>query len=422
MKLEYKSNINLINAISIIIFFIFFSRISVSLGLPEIINHVHYLLVCIFFFYFFSKREKNIINLLLLIFILNLFLSGIFNSSSISNSLIYLFITLEPFLIYLIFCNSNFNSTEIKYIKKIIYLIGFLNLFFCYYQYLFIGLKHDSLKGIFLNLGAGHHITGFVSTLIALMIYYNPITKIKIINYLIILLLLSINIIADAKQIFLTFGLAILIFNLFLILNEKKILLFFKILLSSLFFLLCIYVMYQYTSFLDPYLRTRTPSEFINGFFTKFAVIEIINSYFSSIIDFFIGLGPGNTTSRLARMIPFYEHYSILNLSSSNITNEVFYVQQSNPITNTTTGSSLFNLFFFWGGLYGDTGIIGIVIYVLLWLKIFKEAKFDSISIILIILVFVKGFAFDWPEEPVFTTLVVLLIAIRKYENSPNTQ
>ena len=111
-------------------------------------------------------------------------------------------------------------------------------------------------------------------------------------------------------------------------------------------------------------------------------------------------------------MIPYYEYLDILSLSKDKLTESIWIYQQSNYETNTTTGSSLFSLFFFWGGIYGDIGILGVIIYLMVWLKIIKQSKDKKISLFFLINILLMGYFYNWPEEPSFIFLAIVLIIL----------
>lgn len=415
-KLKFTYNIY------ILLILIFFSRLMVSLGLPSIFNHFHFIFVIFFTYYsILYKYEKNKLLYLIILYSFVVLISGIINSSSFSNIIIYILITSEPFLIFYIFSIFKLENKDINFFKKFIFFVIFFNLFLIYYQYFFLGLRNDEVRGVFFNLGSGAHVTSAVCTLLALYFWFFPIFSYKIFNYLIVLILISSNFLSDAKQNLITYGLAFISYYVFKSFKNKN----FYGILQILFYLTISYLFINYlnnnTNLLSEY-KIRNFQDIVYGFKTKFVVYDLITSNFKDSFNFLFGLGPGSTTSKLARMIPDYSNLSFLNLTGTNLTNEIFIFQQSNYITATTTGSSIFNLFFFWPSMFGDVGLITICIYIYIWFHILKKNNYDAFIFMLIFLIFIKGFFFDWPEEPIFSTMLILIILLRMYENISNSQ
>lgn len=413
-------SLKITRSVYIILILIFFSRSLVYLGLPSILNQIHFIFV-IFFMYYLVINSLKKDKLLYLIFLYSLvvLISGIINSSSFSNIIIYILITSEPFLIFYIFSNYNLKKNEVDFFRKIIFFVTFLNLFLMYYQYFFLGLRNDEVRGVFLNLGAGAHITAAINTLLAFYLWISPKFTYKVFNYLIIVLLLTSNFLSDAKQNILTFGSAFIIYFIYDSIKRKKFFPILQIVIYLIIFYFFINYLSNHTNLLSEY-QIRSLEDIIDGFRTKLVVYDLITSNFNDVYNYFFGLGPGSTTSRLARMIPDYMHLPFLNLTGTNLTNEIFIFQQSNYVTATGTGSSIFSLFFFWASIFGDVGLISIFIYIYIWIYILKKNNYNSFIFMLIALLFVKGFIFDWPEEPIFTTMLISIIVLRMYENISN--
>jgi len=166
----------------------------------------------------------------------------------------------------------------------------------------------------------------------------------------------------------------------------------------------------KYTDLVRYFIPTMTIEIFLEGISEKLKVFNIINQYHSSLINFFLGLGPGHSTSRLASMIPYYGNF---NFSSSILTDYVLFIQNMNYLTRVSTGSSIFSLYFFWGGIYGDIGFFGLICYLIFLLFLVNQNNLDKISIFIIINIFSFGLIFNWPEEPAFIFTVTILLYIR---------
>lgn len=426
MHTDSQNNFFLNNIIFLIIASFLFTRVLVFVGLPSSINHIHYLLIFMSYLWSlaFIKDSQNIsLNKLIFLFVLFIFVSTLYNKISKFNFIVYTLIILEPFFYYIFLIRVKLSLIDQKFIKKIIILFSSLNTLICYIQYFIFNLKHDDVQGLFINLGAGHHVAGFVATLTATYVFF--LTKLNnYIKFTIILILVSVNILSDAKQVVLSFVIALFIFYLIKFFKTKNITYILKILFNTGLMIILIYILYSINKvYFSPYF-SKNIDEIKEGLDLKFSIFELFKYYHYSYLNNFFGLGPGQTTSRLALMIPDYQDFLFFNFSINELTNIIWIFQQSNYITATSTGSSLFAPFFFWGGIYGDIGSLGVLIYLILWQQILKLNEYDEYSIFLVILVLLKGIVFNWPEEPPFILLIVSLLAIRFYDikNSKNIE
>lgn len=426
MHTDSQNNFFLNNIIFLITVSFLFTRVLVFVGLPSSINHIHYLLIFMSYLWSlaFIKDSQNIsLNKLIFLFVLFILVSTLYNKISKFNFIIYTLIILEPFFYYIFLIRVKLSLIDQKFIKKIIILFSSMNTLICYIQYFIFNLKHDDVQGLFINLGAGHHVAGFVATLTATYVFF--LTKLNnYIKFTIILILVSVNILSDAKQVVLSFVIALFIFYLIKFFKTKNITYILKILFNTGLMIILIYILYSINKdYFSPYF-SKNIDEIKEGLDLKFSIFELFKYYHYSYLNNFFGLGPGQTTSRLALMIPDYQDFLFFNFSINELTNIIWIFQQSNYITATSTGSSLFAPFFFWGGIYGDIGSLGVLIYLILWQQILKLNEYDEYSIFLVILVLLKGIVFNWPEEPPFILLIVSLLAIRFYDikNSKNIE
>jgi len=395
----------------ILLFFLFyFSRLAVYLGLPNFTVHLHYIFILIFFCFLLKDiiQYKSNLNLLFYIYLLVISFSSFFNSVNFLNFFTYTLILLEPLILCLIFYVIRIEVVDIKKIEKLLIYIAIINTIVSYIQYFILGLKQDDTHGIFINLGAAAHVSGFFSSIVAIHLLTKNL-RITIKNFFIALFLISTILLGDAKQVI--FGYLISIFIIIIMYNFKlnffnkiKNLILILILVTLLIFVI------KYTDLVRYFIPTMTIEIFLEGISEKLKVFNIINQYHSSLINFFLGLGPGHSTSRLASMIPYYGNF---NFSSSILTDYVLFIQNMNYLTRVPTGSSIFSLYFFWGGIYGDIGFFGLICYLIFLLFLVNQNNLDKISIFIIINIFSFGLIFNWPEEPAFIFTITILLYIR---------
>jgi hypothetical protein len=407
-----KANNNIFNLTIFFLSLIFFSRLLVYVGFPQVLNHLHYLIFILIVLLSTKLKIFKYYELNKFIFFISIitFISALFNKSSFSNFFLYLLIILEPFLIYFILDYLIQFKNYKKRLEKFILIVIFIHTGFVYIQYFIFGQRHDFVQGLLLNLGNGAHVAGSISILFGIYFFFKKKEFSLLSRSIILISLVFVNYFSDAKQVILGIIVTFLIYIFIKFLLKSSLLK--KIQYLFIFIFLAFVFNYALSSsFVSESIGNKTYMEITSAFTKKNSVIEIINSS-NTFFNYFFGNGPGHSSSRLSFMIPYYEYLDILSLSKNKLTESIWIYQQSNYETNTTTGSSLFSLFFFWGGIYGDIGILGVIIYLMVWFKIIKQSKDKEISLFFLINILLMGYFYNWPEEPSFIFLALVLIIL----------
>lgn len=107
-----------------------------------------------------------------------------------------------------------------------------------------------------------------------------------------------------------------------------------------------------------------------------------------------------------------------LGVTSSSITDEIFYANQNNYLSNSVTGSSFFSLMFSLAGIWGDLGIAGLFCYVYIWLYILNNFCAQMLDRFFIVSLMFFGVTFSWLEEPSFMLVMMSLLGISWQENN----
>ena len=111
-------------------------------------------------------------------------------------------------------------------------------------------------------------------------------------------------------------------------------------------------------------------------------------------------------------MLPSYSILTEgLGATQSTVTDLILAAKQDHYLSNTATGSSLFALDFTFAGVWGDYGLLGLLLYVtmliLIWKIYCKDLKAGKY---LIITIFIYGIVFTWAEEPPFMFFIFAYI------------
>ena len=148
----------------------------------------------------------------------------------------------------------------------------------------------------------------------------------------------------------------------------------------------------------------------------KFYIFEIIGEVNDTALGFFFGAGPGLVSSRLALMLPDYARLldpSFITISP--LTDKILYLQESNYVTNTSTGSSLFSLTFSLSAFVGEVGVLGTSFYVLALFKIInslRTLRTEYFSLFFCAYYIILGVVYQYWEEPIFVYFAFMIYAV----------
>jgi len=129
---------------------------------------------------------------------------------------------------------------------------------------------------------------------------------------------------------------------------------------------------------------------------------------------FFLGLGPGNSISRVALM-PHYARgdssVGVLQLQSKPFT---YRVWREHP---QSTRSSLYTGVSSWLGIFGDWGLAGLCVFLGMIWAIFRQLKgqenWEAVTAkAVLVMAALAGGMFSWLEEPPFTLMVAGIVGL----------
>ena len=390
---------------------IFFSRIFDVIGIPSVINFVHYgVFATIWIVILFRNyRKVDLITIKLLILLIIVFCSSFFNSVSIVNAFLEFLLLSQPFIIMIIYYKLD-NPKKIQ-LESYLLLVAKINMVFSYIQYFLLGKTGDEIKGIFLNMGAGHHVNGAIALIVAMYLLWSRKLSIKIIIYS--LAQLTIVFLCDNKQSIAALLISSLILFVINIFNIKKIL---KLgtLVTFLFVIIYFIGVYIY----PPLFTWITMTKITGGLLAKFAIFDYLNGFASGWENVIFGYGPGMTAGRLAQVLTAYPVLYNSIASYPRYIESIMNFQQSNWMTNTISGSSFWSIIFSWSGVYGDLGWLGIMIIAGLYVNVLRKYCFNNFSKLIVISLVVHGFVFQWLEEPAFAAFYILICLLANEDNA----
>ncbi|MEM9154577.1 MAG: hypothetical protein AAGB13_05995 [Cyanobacteria bacterium P01_F01_bin.33] len=148
---------------------------------------------------------------------------------------------------------------------------------------------------------------------------------------------------------------------------------------------------------------------------TKLAAFRIILSHFNSPLNWFFGLGPGHSVTRLGGwMLPKYA--SLLTPLGATVhpaSVQVFDVVRSSWIAQQST---IFFPLFTWVGLWGDFGFAGLAAYLYLCSIVWRRICVDDYGRYLLLTTAALGFVLTQMEEPGQMLTLACLLGLRWHE------
>jgi hypothetical protein len=405
----------------------FFSRSLDSLGAPSPVNFLHFATVPFAFgFILLKSRVKNryqrstieqiLIGLLILLAIG--FASAILNDVGLINVILDFLLLAEPFLLLVAIISIPHDPERTRELSFWISAFVFFHLFLIYVQYGagFCNMDGDcdNIQGVFYRSGSGHVVGTSVSTSFAAYFFAMARKRPLWLRSLVLIIGFGNVILADAKQVLLTFIVGFAILALMRQDLKKAILYVIGLIIFTSIFIWAIYNIEALGAF-TTWIRPELYGPEGEATKLKLAGIRITMEYMSSPLHLLFGLGPGHTIDRLGGWMlrDYASLLAPLGSTQSPIGSEVWQYVASSWLAE---GSSMFSPFWGWAGIWGDLGFLGLASYLYLcsivWMRLCKT----EISRLLMLTAMVHGFIFTQMEEPGYMLTIAMLIAIGWHE------
>lgn len=403
-------------AVALVLLLLLLPRPLTYLGLPFFVNFLHFFFVFALYLIvlvFPVRSYDQFFPRLALLFVV-ICMSAILNGAGVINIFLDFLLLSEPFMILALMTRLSWSPSQTYKLTRLVFYLMLLHLVFAYVQFLFLGADSDDVKGLFVAMGAGHHVGGAVALSAALFFFASFPPQAVFKRLVLPGLLATIVVLADAKQVILVFGIslgiiAILGMESLVVLRATKAFQSFKF---TIFPAALMLVIFPFA--VSPDVVERFISNMLDGFEHKISVFSILWSFNDSGLNALFGFGPGHTIGRLAYLMPKYWHILVgLGPTRTPITNAIVFAEYAHWITGTYTGSSLYSLRFSWAGIWGDLGVAGVLSYMALWVLVWKRFCGDLLSKFFVCNILVFGLVFSWLEEPGYMGLVAILIGLR---------
>ena len=411
----------------------FFSRIVDSSGAPSTINFLHFAAIpYAFCMALYKSRTRNqhqikiVLSLLagLLILLSVMLASAIFNNAGEINVILDFLLLGEPFLLLLALISLPMTANSLGNFRTWLIRFGFINLIFAGVQYvlfMILGLhpkagNPDYVQGVFYHSGAGHVVSASVSLTFGVY-YFLSAKKVPLwIRTAVVSATFFHMLLADAKQVLLSFAIA---WALLFLTKFKSIFEAMKYVVPALLlgfiFLWCVQNVPAFGAF-QTWSRPEIYGPDGEATLLKTAALRIIPTYFTSPLNWLLGLGPGHTVGRLGgwMITTYWNLLGPLGATSHPASGAVWTAVGQSWLGDQ---SSMFSPLFGWAGIWGDLGILGLGAYLYLGFLVWHYLCKDDFTKFLLLTIFVFGLIFSQMEEPGYMLFIAIIVGLRWHEN-----
>ena len=439
MKNKNKAYIKNSSLILLTFCSIFYSRIIATTVRFSLLTHVHFIFVpvmCLFVLNTTRIKDSKQISMCLsfIVGLLVLFgvmlASALWNNAGLINAIFSFMMLGEPFMFLLAMTCIPVTIEVVAKTKKLLYWSVLINFLLAAAQKPLIdsgrlnagGLDGtDGCGGVFFVSGAGNYISATVSVIFALYFCTSNKESPLWIKVAVALAALWHLLFSDSKQLVLAYGVAWL---LLIIVNSKDIVKTLKLLFGIVFTGFIgmwsatnVDAFKAYTAWARPELYGSDGL----AWYAKFYSIRVILDHFQSPLNWFLGLGPGHTVSRLGAW--FLRDYDTL-LRPLGSTRTVIGQDSMDFVAGfwLTSGSSLFSPIFGWSGIWGDLGLFGLGAYFYLAYLTWRYFCLDDILKLTLLSVFVIGCIFTQMEEPGYMISIAFILGLSWQEKELEKQ
>lgn len=397
--------------LSLLLAALFLSRPLQAVGLPSLVNYVYFLLLIavlceILFLRPLTLRLPKTIFLMSMAFGLVVVFSGVLEQWSGLRPFMFWLTFVIPFIVLAV-C-LELNDRQLHIVKTVALALGLLQIPFALYQSLVLGLIHDDIQGTLIGQGAGAHVLGMVGVLAAVLVWWAYPSVGTHIRIALVLLLLMLGVLGDAKQIYPAILLGSIPLLMYMLRRRPHLV---PVIVGLVFTLVPIMFV------LNPSFRNLANLEHMQWLIeVKIAHIEIVQDSLTKM-RYLIGFGPGNGTSKIALLtLPGYGNVPEVILGSGVSEIAVRLNNETLDFFGVNQGSSVASPFNSWLGIFTDVGIIGLVFYCSLGALVLRciENSTNQIKAVvrsLLLMAIILGLIYAWLDEPVYTVYLAVVIA-----------
>lgn len=417
---------------------VFVPRALASVGAPSVVNFAHFLVVpCVFGIAIFNARSKDqqqiSISWKILAGLFTLFTivlaSTLINNAGFPNLFLSFLLLAEPFMMLLAIVVTPLSPAHLAMIRKYFCRLCSAHIGLALFQYHVLKMHTlqgqgliggDHIQGIFWKSGAGHVVGASVSLSFGLYYFASAKKAPTWLRFSLPLAALWQLLIADAKQVLLSFmvaGVLLLITKSTKIIRLIQYLIVFAVL--GLVFLWCLQNVPAFAAF-NVWIRPEIYGPEGEATLLKTSVFRIVPTFYQSPLNLLLGLGPGHTVGRLGGWM-LAEYEDLLNPLGATRHEASRAVWRTIGESWLGDQSSMFSPMFGWAGIWGDLGLLGLGVYLYLAFVIWRYLCVDDISKLLLLSIGVIGLIFSQMEEPGYMLSLAMMIGLRWQDKKTNS-
>ncbi|MEM7796030.1 MAG: hypothetical protein AAF579_16450 [Cyanobacteria bacterium P01_C01_bin.118] len=416
----------------------FFPRLLASMGVPSIINFIHFgvipgaFLITIFTTKTRDKKRINVVWQLLTamtLFLICMLASATLNSAGIANIVLQFLFQAEPFMLLAAILALPLSGERLRRFQY--WVLGFaaFNLLLAIAQSILLpiglyprpvgGTLQDNIGGVFGGGGgsAANYIACTVSFYVGLY-FFNQFKHLKLWMRILPLVGAIYQIqISDSKQVFLALVVGWGLLAVTKVERPDRLLIYLSLFVT----LIAVFawaLLNIDAEILKPYQNwIDRPIWGWDGLAarTKFAAFRIIPNHFESPLNWLFGLGPGHTVTRLGGWV-MRDYESLLQPLGATIhpvSAQVFNVVLTTYLAQEST---VYFPLFTWAGIWGDGGIIGLITYLFMGFIVWKQVCVDDFGKFLLLSTVAFGCILTQMEEPGHMLTIACLLGLRWQE------
>jgi hypothetical protein len=368
-----------------------------------------------------TQKQRNIIwkfitgLFILLVIILT---SALINHAGIVNIILNFLLLGEPFILLIAIISLSFTPESFERFRKWLIRFWLFHIALAMVQryVLRVDLMNtglappDNTQGVFFVSGGGHVVGASVSLTFALYYFLYSKSAPKWLRIIVLATSMWQLLVADAKQVLLTFFAAGLLFLLTKVKDYRKLVLY--ILISAVIgfiFTWCLQNLAAFSSF-RVWMRPELYGPNGDAILLKTVAFRVIPRYYESPINWLIGIGPGHSVDRLGGWM--LEKYKDLFGSLATIHEASSSVWSESGLFYISSRTSMFSPLFGWAGIWGNLGLLGLGSYFYIALIAWRDVCIDDFSKFILLTVFVTGCIFSQMEEPGYMLTVASIFGL----------
>ena len=380
------------------------------LGLPEILNFVFFPVLVLGLLDSRSggTRTEARITRAFLVFSLALIASAAVNfADPLATAILWASLS-TPFLLVLLALRQWSRPTTNLGLDRVLLVFLFVQAGVITVERFVLGRSGDAAQGFLRGQGAGHHVVGLIGVgtalYLALLLIEERERRRQLFMYAAVVAGVSMGVFTATMQGLLALAVTGVVF----VLTKRSR---WTLVAPAALTAVILTVIFSSWAALTPQERSWYGSDYAE--YKGRAISAIVEEYRSLPHQVFFGLGPAQTTTRVAWLGTRESNLvASFGLRSGAVAQQLQNIEEVKPLWRS---SSLTSPWSTWIGVWGDLGLFGLLAYAWVWVAIAKACVDTSTNrragLYVVLYLAMLGSFYNWLEEPILTLFVGLAIA-----------